>query len=100
MALNPIYRRGRIKDLPGQPLQTGLREIAKVHKGDFRMTSNQNFIIARVAEEDKAEIEALARSHGLMGKVITETRGRSIACVALPTCALAMAEAERYFPDF
>ncbi|MDB0034800.1 assimilatory sulfite reductase (NADPH) hemoprotein subunit [bacterium] len=91
---------GRIKDLPGQPLQTGLREIAKVHKGDFRMTSNQNFIIARVAEEDKAEIEALARSHGLMGKVITETRGRSIACVALPTCALAMAEAERYFPDF
>ncbi|TRY16327.1 assimilatory sulfite reductase (NADPH) hemoprotein subunit [Shewanella hanedai] len=91
---------GRIKDLPGQPLQTGLREIAKIHKGDFRMTSNQNFIIASVAEEDKAEIEALARSHGLMGKLITETRGRSIACVALPTCALAMAEAERYFPDF
>lgn len=91
---------GRIKDLPGQPLQTGLREIAKIHKGDFRMTSNQNFIIASVAEEDKAEIEALARGHGLMGKLITETRGRSIACVALPTCALAMAEAERYFPDF
>ncbi|MEC4727463.1 assimilatory sulfite reductase (NADPH) hemoprotein subunit [Shewanella sp. D64] len=91
---------GRIKDLPDQPLQTGLREIAKIHKGDFRMTSNQNFIIASVAEEDKAEIEALARSHGLMGKLITETRGRSIACVALPTCALAMAEAERYFPDF
>ncbi|WP_299793589.1 assimilatory sulfite reductase (NADPH) hemoprotein subunit [uncultured Shewanella sp.] len=91
---------GRIKDLPGQPLQTGLREIAKIHKGDFRMTSNQNFIIAGVADEDKDAIEALARSHGLMGKLISETRGRSIACVALPTCALAMAEAERYFPDF
>ncbi|QYJ86843.1 assimilatory sulfite reductase (NADPH) hemoprotein subunit [Shewanella mesophila] len=91
---------GRIKDLPGQPLQTGLREIALVHKGDFRMTSNQNIIIAGVAEADKAQIEAIARSHGLMGKLITETRGHSIACVALPTCALAMAEAERYFPDF
>ncbi|WP_110456757.1 assimilatory sulfite reductase (NADPH) hemoprotein subunit [Shewanella algidipiscicola] len=91
---------GRIKDLPDQPLQTGLREIALVHKGDFRMTSNQNIIIAGVAEVDKAQIEAIARRHGLMGRLISETRGHSIACVALPTCALAMAEAERYFPDF
>ncbi|WP_299491039.1 assimilatory sulfite reductase (NADPH) hemoprotein subunit [uncultured Shewanella sp.] len=91
---------GRIKDLPGEPLQTGMREIAKVHKGDFRMTSNQNVIIAGVHEDDKAQIEALARQHGLMGRLISETRGHSIACVALPTCALAMAEAERYFPDF
>ncbi|WP_299005312.1 assimilatory sulfite reductase (NADPH) hemoprotein subunit [uncultured Shewanella sp.] len=91
---------GRIKDMPGQHLQTGMREIAKVHKGDFRMTSNQNVIIAGVHENDKAQIEALARQHGLMGRLISDTRGHSIACVALPTCALAMAEAERYFPDF
>ncbi|GIU05872.1 MULTISPECIES: assimilatory sulfite reductase (NADPH) hemoprotein subunit [unclassified Shewanella] len=91
---------GRVKDLPGQPLQTGLREIAKVHKGDFRMTSNQNIIIAGVPSADKELVEGLARQHGLLGKLITETRGHSIACVALPTCALAMAEAERYFPDF
>lgn len=91
---------GRVKDTQGKLLQTGLREIAKIHKGDFRMTSNQNIIIAKVADEDKANIEALARKHGLMGQVITATRGHSIACVALPTCALAMAEAERYFPEF
>ncbi len=91
---------GRVKDTQGKLLQTGLREIAKIHKGDFRMTSNQNIVIAKVADEDKAEIEALARKHGLMGQVITATRGHSIACVALPTCALAMAEAERYFPEF
>lgn len=91
---------GRVKDLPGKMLQTGLREIARVHKGDFRMTSNQNIIIANVAEQDKARIEALARQHGLLGEVLTQTRGHSIACVALPTCSLAMAEAERYFPDF
>lgn len=64
------------------------------------MTSNQNIIIASVDEQDKQQIEDIARSHGLMGKLISETRGHSIACVALPTCALAMAEAERYFPDF
>ncbi|WP_076540757.1 assimilatory sulfite reductase (NADPH) hemoprotein subunit [Shewanella sp. UCD-KL21] len=91
---------GRIKDEPGQTLQTGLREIAKIHKGDFRMTSNQNMIIAGVAEQDKAAIEDLARKHGFFGKVISQTRGHSIACVALPTCPLAMAEAERYFPEF
>ncbi|GAA0788029.1 MULTISPECIES: assimilatory sulfite reductase (NADPH) hemoprotein subunit [Pseudomonadati] len=91
---------GRIKDMPGKTLQTGLREIAKIHKGDFRMTSNQNMIIASVAAEDKAEIEGLARKHGLLGEVLSATRGHSIACVALPTCALAMAEAERYFPAF
>ncbi|MEL4295104.1 assimilatory sulfite reductase (NADPH) hemoprotein subunit [Shewanella xiamenensis] len=91
---------GRIKDLPGKSLQTGMREIAKIHKGDFRMTSNQNMIIAGVAPEDKATIEGLARKHGLLGQVLTQTRGHSIACVALPTCPLAMAEAERYFPEF
>lgn len=91
---------GRIKDMPGKTLQTGLREIAKIHKGDFRMTSNQNMIIAGVAPEDKATIEGLARKHGLLGQVLTQTRGHSIACVALPTCSLAMAEAERYFPEF
>lgn len=91
---------GRIKDVPGKSLQTGMREIAKIHKGDFRMTSNQNMIIAGVAPEDIATIEGLARKYGLLGQVLTQTRGHSIACVALPTCPLAMAEAERYFPEF
>ncbi|WP_275974921.1 assimilatory sulfite reductase (NADPH) hemoprotein subunit [Shewanella gaetbuli] len=98
--LTLFIENGRIKDSPGKTLQTGLREIAKVHKGDFRMTANQNMIIAGVAEQDKAEIEDLARKHGLLGEVLSATRGHSIACVALPTCSLAMAEAERYFPAF
>jgi sulfite reductase (NADPH) hemoprotein beta-component len=91
---------GRIKDLSGKTLQTGLREIAKIHQGDFRMTANQNIIIAGVADAAKQQIEDLARQHGLLGEVISASRGHSIACVALPTCPLAMAEAERYFPEF
>ncbi|MGI2260745.1 assimilatory sulfite reductase (NADPH) hemoprotein subunit [Shewanella sp. GXUN23E] len=90
---------GRIKDYPGKPLQTGMRELARVHKGDFRMTSNQNIIIAGVDEQDKAQIESIAAAHGLLVNV-SPSRGHSIACVALPTCPLAMAEAERYFPEF
>lgn len=91
---------GRIKDDNNKRLQTGLREIAKIHKGDFRMTANQNIIIAGVANRDKKVIEALAIEHGLYGHQLSATRGHSIACVALPTCPLAMAEAERYFPEF
>ncbi len=91
---------GRIKDTPSKQLQTGMREIANIHTGDFRMTANQNMIVAGVDEANKARIEGIARKHGLMGEVLTQSRGRSIACVALPTCPLAMAEAERYFPEF
>jgi len=91
---------GRIKDIPGKEVQTGFRELAKVHKGDFRMTSNQNMIVANVAEEDKDQIEAIARQYGILGPRLTPLRKHSIACVSLPTCALGMAEAERYFPEF
>lgn len=91
---------GRVKDTAQGMLQTGLREIAKIHQGDFRMTANQNMIIANVDAADKAQIEQIAREHGLLRAELSATRGHSIACVALPTCSLAMAEAERYFPHF
>jgi len=90
---------GRLLDYPGKPLKTGMAEIAKVHKGDFRMTANQNLIVAGIASEDKAQIEQIAREHGLMDDNISKQRKDSMACVAFPTCPLAMAEAERYLPD-
>ncbi|MEW6981074.1 assimilatory sulfite reductase (NADPH) hemoprotein subunit [Colwelliaceae bacterium 6471] len=89
---------GRLLDYPGKPLKTGVAEIAKIHHGDFRMTANQNLIIAGVAEQDKAQIETIARSHGLMDDNVSKQRKDSMACVAFPTCPLAMAEAERYLP--
>ncbi|MEL7300371.1 MAG: assimilatory sulfite reductase (NADPH) hemoprotein subunit [Pseudomonadota bacterium] len=94
---------GRIKDLPQAKLKTGLRKIAERLRRDpvasFRMTANQNLIIAGVAPEDRAEIEALAREHGLMSDLDTPQLRYSMACVALPTCPLAMAEAERFLPE-
>ncbi|TDF34469.1 assimilatory sulfite reductase (NADPH) hemoprotein subunit [Alteromonadaceae bacterium M269] len=97
--LTLFIENGRILDFPNKPLKTGLRKIAEVHKGDFRMTANQNLIIAGVATEDKDEIERLAREHGLIEDELTAQRQNSMACVSLPTCPLAMAEAERMLPQ-
>jgi len=96
--LSLFIENGRLIDNPGKPLKAGVAEIAKVHKGDFRMTANQNLIIAGVAEQDKAKIEQLARQQGLIKNETTPQRQNSMACVAFPTCPLAMAEAERYLP--
>src|SRR5207237_9030659 len=77
---------------------TGLRRIASLHNGDFRITPNQNLVIANVAEPKRAEIERIASDHGLLAPW-SGLRRNSMACVALPTCGLAVAESERYLPD-
>ena len=90
---------GRIRDIPGGPqMLTGLREIARVHDGQFRLTANQNVLIANVSEANRGAIEALVETHGLMSNA-GALRRNSMACVALPTCGLALAESERYLPD-
>jgi sulfite reductase (NADPH) hemoprotein beta-component len=90
---------GRLRDDPGHTRQTGLREIARAHKGQFRMTCDQNVIIAGVEPAERARIDALVERHGLDGhKTASGIRRHAIACVALPTCGLAMAESERYLP--
>lgn len=91
---------GRLLDYPGKPLKTGVAEIAKIHQGDFRMTANQNLIVAGVPAEQKDQIEQIAREHGLIDDAHSEQRKNSMACVAFPTCPLAMAEAERFLPEF
>ncbi|RDV24020.1 assimilatory sulfite reductase (NADPH) hemoprotein subunit [Alteromonas aestuariivivens] len=97
--LTLFIENGRILDFPGKPLKTGCAEIAKVHQGDFRLTANQNLIVAGVPADQKDKIEALAVQYGLMQPSVSKQRLDSMACVALPTCPLAMAEAERYLPD-
>jgi sulfite reductase (NADPH) hemoprotein beta-component len=91
---------GRIADRDGAPHLKGLREIAKVHRGEFRLTPNQNLIIANVAPNARAQIDALVAAHGLDGYASAmPLRLHALACVAFPTCPLAMAEAERYLPE-
>ncbi len=92
---------GRVKDADGHSMMTGLREIAGVLQGDLRVTPNQNLVVARIPAGQKARVAELLDAHGMVG--LTErrpVRRHSMACVAFPTCPLAMAESERYFPDF
>ncbi|MDO3678981.1 assimilatory sulfite reductase (NADPH) hemoprotein subunit [Paenibacillus ehimensis] len=94
-----FIQNGRVKDEDDYPLMTGLREIAKVHSGDFRLTPNQNLIIGNVSAQKKKKIEELIKEYGLTdGIQYSALRRNSMACVALPTCGLAMAESERYLP--
>jgi sulfite reductase (NADPH) hemoprotein beta-component len=87
---------GRVKGAA----KAALREIAKVHKGDFRLTPNQHLIIASVAPSERPRIDALLREHVLdAAHRASGLRLNAMACVALPTCGLALAESERYLPD-
>jgi sulfite reductase (NADPH) hemoprotein beta-component len=91
---------GRIRDLDHCTLMTGLRRIAEQHQGDFRLTPNQNLIVGNVAEQHKPQIKQLVAEYHLHdGSQTSALRRNAMACVALPTCGMAMAEAERYLPD-
>jgi len=91
---------GRVVDTTTRALMSGLRAIAREHRGAFALTTNQNVAIAGIAPTERSTIEALLREHGIENETnTTALRRGSIACVALPTCGLAMAEAERYLPS-
>jgi sulfite reductase (NADPH) hemoprotein beta-component len=91
---------GRIKDAPGWPMKTALREIAEIHTGDFRLTPSQNVSISGVTPAQKPVIDAILAKHGLdKENERSRLRLNSLSCVALPTCGLALAESERALPD-
>src|SRR2546423_11083238 len=89
--LTLFVENGRVKDTENTRMLTGLRRIAECHDGDFHLTTNQNVIIANVAQEHREMIEALVREHALASGA-SALRRNAMACVALPTCGLALAE--------
>jgi len=93
---------GRIKDAGGYKLKTALRHVADAfQKVEFRLSANQNLILANVSEEDKHPINMLLAAYGVKTeKQATPLHAASMACPALPTCGLALAESERMLPGF
>lgn len=91
---------GRIKDVEGHEMKTGLRRVAeKFGNIEFRLSANQNVILANVAEADKDAITALLAEHGVQTEnQASVLHAASLACPALPTCGLALAESERMLP--
>ena len=90
---------GRIRDFPGRHLRTAIREIAEAGGITFSVTGNQNIIICNASAKQKAKIDAILKSHGIDIATTSGLRRNSITCVALPTCALALAESERFLPE-
>ena len=90
---------GRVEDTANFPMRTGLKEIAKIHKGEFRLTPNQHLTLSNVTDEAKPEIIELMKKYKLDNTQFSGMRLSSSACVAFPTCGLAMAESERYLPE-
>jgi sulfite reductase (NADPH) hemoprotein beta-component len=92
---------GRVRDWPEKKLQTGMREIARMLEGAavIILTPNQNLTIANISADQKPAVEALLAEHHMAITADSGLRRNSMACVALPTCGLALAESERYMPD-
>ncbi len=79
-------------------MKTALKEIAEISDGQFILTGNQNLIISGVSEKVKKQVDKILKKHNVSPEDISGLRKNSIACVAMPTCPLAFAEAERYLP--
>jgi sulfite reductase (NADPH) hemoprotein beta-component len=89
---------GRVKNTDQFLLKTALREIAGFHDGNFILTGNQNLILANASSSVKRKIDTALNRYNVKNEGISGLRKNSIACVALNTCGLAFAEAERYLP--
>jgi sulfite reductase (NADPH) hemoprotein beta-component len=98
--LTLFVQTGRIKDVEGHEMKTGLRRVAeKFGSIEFRLSANQNVILANVAEADKDALTALLAEHGVQTEnQASVLHAASLACPALPTCGLALAESERMLP--
>lgn len=89
---------GRVEDTAEFPMRSGLRELAKLNLGEFRLTGNQHLILSNISDTDKPRVWSIMRQHKLDNTQFSGLRLSSSACVAFPTCGLAMAESERYLP--
>jgi sulfite reductase (NADPH) hemoprotein beta-component len=97
--LGLFIENGRIADRDGATQRSGLREIARILSGEFRLTPNQNVVVSAVADADRSAIDHLVSQHGLDSwNRYSPLRLNSMACVGFPTCGLSMAESERYLP--
>jgi len=97
----PFIENGRVLDDEQVALKSAFYEIAQTGKANFRFTGNQNLILADIRKKDKPTVDKILKKYRVTEhtEAASGIRKNSIACVALPTCPLALAEAQRYLPD-
>ncbi|HEV3137840.1 MAG TPA: NADPH-dependent assimilatory sulfite reductase hemoprotein subunit [Pirellulales bacterium] len=90
---------GRIHDEEDFRLKTALRVICRTLKPGIRLTAHQSILLTDIGPDDKAVLEKALREHGVkLHDEISTVRRWSMACVAWPTCGLAITESERALP--
>ncbi len=98
--LGLFVENGRIRDAEGYRLKTGLRRVIEQFRPEVRLTPSQNLLLVDVKPDQRGAVEQLLSEHGISaGNPFSRTRLASMACPALPTCGLALAESERMMPD-
>jgi sulfite reductase (NADPH) hemoprotein beta-component len=91
---------GRIKDTDTSRLKTALRKIVEQFRTEVRLTPSQNLLLTSVEPRDQEAITRILAEHNIpVENQATIIRRASMACPALPTCGLALAESERLLPD-
>jgi sulfite reductase (NADPH) hemoprotein beta-component len=98
--LGLFVQNGRIKDEGSWQMKSGLRRVVEEFGPELRLTPSQNILLVNIEGQNRGAITKILAEHGVavekQGTVITRA---SIACPALPTCGLALAESERAMPD-
>jgi sulfite reductase (NADPH) hemoprotein beta-component len=98
--LGLFVENGRVHDVEGYQLKTGLKRVIERFSPEIRLTPSQNLLLVNVRAEQRTGIENLLSEHGIsVANPYSRTRLASMACPALPTCGLALAESERVLPD-
>jgi sulfite reductase (NADPH) hemoprotein beta-component len=98
--LGLFVENGRVHDVNGYQLKTGLRKVVEKFQPEIRLTASQNLLLVNIPDEQRAGIDALLQEHGISAtNPFSPTRLASMSCPALPTCGLALAESERVLPE-
>jgi sulfite reductase (NADPH) hemoprotein beta-component len=99
--LGLFVENGRVRDEVNYRLKTGLRQVVERFRPDVRLTASQNLLLVNILADKRTELENLLTEHGVStANPFSRTRVASMACPALPTCGLALAESERAMPAF
>ena len=93
---------GRVKDTDQVRLKSALRKIVTEYRIEVRLTAAQNIVLTNITPGQRAAIDGVFAEHGVdtsQKQGVSEVQLGSMACPALPTCGLSLAESERYLPD-
>jgi len=98
--LGIFIENGRIRDGEDRRLRTALRRVVETIASGVHFTPQQNLLLTDIPDRQRRLVDKILSDHGVAGhRALSVVRRWSMACPALPTCGLAVAEAERVLPD-